>query len=264
MVMQPAGALCRLAGSRDGPELFDEGGCGSGSSGRKVIRMRPTRRLVAVVALLIAALGGCTSRSDAGHGGSPSALSSGGDMGDPLAPSTSPTAGGSTVTTSRTVNPPTASPAPDGTATTASAPGSLPTAIGSTTWLLVRAVVAGAKYDSPQPSGSSEYSSYTVQFVSGQLVANDGCNTLEIAATVDARTVTTFGGMTSTAAACRDDSPLREAYDRELVNMSLGWKVAGAHLTLTTHGGDTFDYEPCRRRVGKVGADEYACLGPSR
>ncbi|MDQ2850004.1 MAG: META domain-containing protein [Actinomycetota bacterium] len=132
-----------------------------------------------------------------------------------------------------------------------------------TTWLLRGAVVASAIYDSPQPPGSSEYSSYTVQFVGGQLVANDGCNTIQIAATLDARTVTTFGDITSTGAACRD-SALRIAYDRELLKTSLGWQVSGTGLTLTTRGGDIYHFELCRRRAGTGSADDFACLGPSR
>lgn len=132
-----------------------------------------------------------------------------------------------------------------------------------TTWLLVRAVVAGAIYDAPQPPGSSEYGSYTVQFVTGQLVANDGCNTIQIAATVDVRTVSTSGDITSTGAACRD-SALRIAYDRELLKASLGWQMSGARLMLTTHRGDSFDFEPCRRRAENASADDFACLGPSR
>lgn len=103
----------------------------------------------------------------------------------------------------------------------------------------MRAAVAGTLYDSPQPPGSSVYSSYTVQFVNGQLVANDGCNTVEMAVMVDARTVTTSGNPTSTGAACRK-SALRDAYDREMFKVSLGWTVSAGQLTLTTAGGDTY------------------------
>lgn len=226
-------------------------------------RLRLTCRLAALV-LLVAALAGCTTGTDPGHGGSSPTQSSARDIGPPIPPSTLVATGSLTATTTAGTAPLTAPPAPDGVATAASAPGGDPKAIMGTTWLLVRAVVAGAIYDSPQPPGSSEYGSYTVQFVTDQLVANDGCNTIQIAATVDARTVTTFGDITSTGSACRD-SALRIAYDRELLKASLGWQVSGARLTLTTRGGgDTYHFEPCRRRASKGSADDFACLSPSR
>lgn len=77
------------------------------------------------------------------------------------------------------------------------------------------------------------------------------------------RTVTTSGDFVSTGAFC-NVSALRDAYDRELFEAPIGWRVSGARLTLTTRGGDTFDYQRCRRRQINGGAEDYACLGPSR
>lgn len=225
----------------------------------KRVGLRLTRRLAPLV-LLVVTLAGCTTGTDPRPGESPSAPSSVENTSFLIAPGTFLTTDGSTVAT--TADPPTASSTPDGVATSASAPERNPKAILSTTWLLVRAVAAGATFNSPQPPGSSQYSSYTVQFVADQLIANDGCNTIQIAATLDAHTVTTSGDPTSTASACRKTA-LRDAYDRELFKAPLDWRVSGKRLTLTTSSGDTFDFEPCRRPDTKGGAEDYACLGPS-
>ena len=111
------------------------------------------------------------------------------------------------------------------------------------TWVLARAVVDGRVHDSPQPPGSSVFSSYTVQYEKGRLVANDGCNTLGTTVRIDARTVTMSGDVGSTAVGC-SSSALREAYDRELFTGTIAWTVSDGHLTLTTDGGNTFEFDP--------------------
>ncbi len=82
-----------------------------------------------------------------------------------------------------------------------------------------------------------------MRFVKARLEANDGCNTLETSVAVDAHTVTKTGDVRTTMAGC-DQSPLRDAYDRELFDKSFGWTVSSGRLTLTTINGDTFEFRP--------------------
>lgn len=118
-----------------------------------------------------------------------------------------------------------------------------PKAIEGTTWLLVRAVVDGTMYDSPQPKGSSVSASYTVEFDKGRLGANDGCNSIGAPVAVQEHTVTSSGDAMSTMVGC-GVSALRDAYDRELFEGSMSWTVSGGRLTLTTTNGDTFQFDP--------------------
>lgn len=161
------------------------------------------------------------------------------DLGAATPPAVAPDTSSTTSTPTGLVPP---SRAPGSTKTGAGQPDGKPKDIEGATWLLERAVVGGTVYNSPQPPGSSFSASYTVQIVDGRFVANDSCNTLEMGVTVGPRTVTTSGGQVSTAAACLQ-SALREAYDRELFEATLGWVVSAGQLTLTTPGGDTFAFE---------------------
>lgn len=206
--------------------------------------------VAALLMMAVLTLASCNKGAAAGHGGSAAAMSSAGNLSSAIAPSRSSTTSiamtkpgvtaGSTVIRTRAA---TGSGDSRSTFTAASSGSAVPKAIGGTTWLLVRAVVGGRTYDSPQPPGSSVYRSYTMQFVNGELLANDGCNTLEVKVWVDAHTVTSSTDVTSTGVACRT-SALREAYDGELFRVSVGWTVSGNELTLITASGDTFKFEP--------------------
>lgn len=220
-------------------------------------KVRPACRIAPLLAATVVMLAGCTAGAAAGHGRSASEMSSASDVGSAVAPSpsssTSSTARTSPSSTTTSTAPvrtrtsaTTASGRTSGTLTAASSGSAIPKAIQGTTWLLVRAAVGGKKYDSPQPAGSSVYSSYTMQFVDGELLANDGCNTLQVGVTVDTDTVTSSTDVTSTAVACRT-SALREAYDGDLFRVSVRWSVSGGELTLTAAGGDTFKFEPLPR-----------------
>ncbi len=152
------------------------------------------------------------------------------------------TAARSTTSTRSTIRPTESTSATRG-PSRPSTPAADPTALTGITWLLVRAVVAGVTYQSPQPAGSSVYKSYTVQFSQAQVGGNDGCNSIGAAATVTAHVVNISGDIRMTAVACVN-TKLRAAYDRALFHGSISWAVSGGRLTLTTAGGDTYQYIP--------------------
>ncbi|WP_161632140.1 META domain-containing protein [Nakamurella lactea] len=131
-----------------------------------------------------------------------------------------------------------------GSPTVTSAPATGRTAVEGTTWLLVRAVVDGTTYRSPQHPGSAVFGSYTMQFAKGQVEANDGCNSIGGPASVDKESLTISGDLWSTDVGC-PATPLRDAYNRMLGHKAqLHWTLSGDRLTLTASNGDTFEYEP--------------------
>lgn len=208
---------------------------------------KPSRdRLVRFGLVAVLAVAGCAARPAAAGGESGVSISVVASTSVPGSPTFAST---SSVPDSRTsgsgVGSVTASGIPSTTSppsSSSSTPSAGPTAIEGKTWLLVRAVVDGKTYDSPQPAGASVYGSYTVRFVKGRLEANDACNSLDVAAAVNARTVAISGNVGQTDVGC-SGSPLRAAYDRELFEGSLGWAVADGRLTLTVAGGNSFEYE---------------------
>lgn len=85
--------------------------------------------------------------------------------------------------------------------------------------------------------------SYTVQFSRAQVQGTDACNGILSGAAVTARTVSSSGDISMSAVGC-PNGKLREAYDRALFHGSISWAVSGGRLTLTTAGGDTYQYIP--------------------
>lgn len=192
------------------------------------------RGVTALTATVVLAVAGCASGTiTAGVGTPPAttfATSSSTTAASPTGPR-APTAG--RISPSPSSRPPLTSSTPDAD----------PAALTGITWLLVRAVIDGVTYQSPQPGGSSVASSYTVQFGHAQVQGSDACNGILSAATVTAHTVSSSGDISMSAVGC-PNSKLRAAYDRALFHGSISWAVSGGRLTLTTAGGDTYQYIP--------------------
>ncbi len=192
------------------------------------------RGVTALTATVVLAVAGCASGTIAAGVGTP--------PGTTFAPSSSTTVAsptGSRAPIAGRIASLPSSRAP----LTSNTPAADPTALTGITWLLVRAVIAGVTYQSPQPGGSSVSSSYTVQFSHAQVHGNDACNGFVVAATVAAHVVSISGDISMSGVGCQN-SKLRAAYDRALFHGSISWAVSGGRLTLTTAGGGTYQYIP--------------------